>query len=137
MDQNRMKERNCNYINVQRGKLMNYKLVFNKKSIKNPQCGFGNIVASDGDYVEGLLYELLEEKMKFLDKYEGFPRHYDRKEIEIDVENGKINAQVYVATEEWISENLKPSKEYLDHFLAAKDFLSERYYLMLKNITTL
>jgi len=44
---------------------------------------------------------------------------------------------VYIAQPNMIEEGLKPTKEYLAHYLEGKDLLSPEYYGMLKNIETL
>ena len=135
MNQNRMLERGCIFDKVEKAKLKNYILVFNKKSQKDPSITFANVIQKENSIVEGMLYTLDEDKIKLLDKFEGFPKHYNRILLDVETDNGLVNAYVYIAQQEWISNGL-PSKEYLNHLLEGKNFLSENYYNMLKETVT-
>jgi hypothetical protein len=48
-----------------------------------------------------------------------------------------INCVVYVANSSKIDNSLKPEKEYLEHLLKGKYFLSESYFSDLKSVETL
>ena len=130
MNTSRMKERGVNIINLERGVLNDYKLVFNKKSFKDNTIGFANIEESKNNQVEGIIYTILYADIAKLDKFEGFPKHYNRIIMNI---NDK-NCFVYIANKEWISESVKPTKEYIEHLLKGRDYLSEKYYESLKLI---
>lgn len=135
MDKNQMLERKCIFHKSYRAILKDYKLVFNKKSEKIPQITFANIEASKGDIVEGVLYEI--DDIKYLDKYEGYPTHYDRIEIELESNDKKIKAWVYIAQDEWITNLGKPSKEYMYHLLEGREYLSAYYYSKIENYIVL
>ena len=126
MDQNRMIERGVSFYNSESANLHNYVLKFNKYSKK--QGAVANIVYSLGSIVEGILYEI--DNLNLLDKYEGYPNHYNR--MIVDINNKK--AWVYFAQKEYIIEEIKPKKEYLEKLLAGKNYLSEDYYKMLEKL---
>jgi gamma-glutamylcyclotransferase (GGCT)/AIG2-like uncharacterized protein YtfP len=130
----RMLSRKITWTNVYSGTLKDYKLVFNKMSQKNNAVGFANIIPSKGDIVEGVMYELEIDMVKILDKYEGYPKHYNRTLLDIEYKWGEEDAITYIANKEYLREGLKPSKEYMDFILDSKQFLSEKYYNTLKNI---
>ncbi len=131
MDKNQMLERKCIFHKSYRAILKDHKLVFNKKSQKIPQITFANIAISKNDIVEGVLYEI--DDIKCLDKYEGYPNHYDRKEMELESNGEKIKAWVYIAQDEWLTNFGKPTKEYMHHLLEGREYLSADYYSKISN----
>ncbi len=138
MDPERMKKRGIRFSQRRWGVLRGWKLVFNKRASKNPEEGYANIIPWEGEFVEGILYTIPEEDIKILDRYEGFPDHYYRKELWIELKDGtKVKAQVYIAREDKTASGLKPSKEYLSHLLKGCDLLSKEYCERLKRQETL
>ena len=136
MNPERMKGRNINFSSRCFAVLIDYKLVFNKKAIKG-NFTYANIIKSKDDAVEGVLYEFPESEFAILDKYEGYPIHYDKIQITIsDSDGDKINAITYIAQKDKIAEGLLPKEEYLKHLLAGKDILSKKYFDFLKSIRT-
>ena len=88
--------------------------------------------------VEGILYEIRDSDIRKLDRYEGYPNHYDRINITVKLNNGQeVSAVTYVANPDKTCYGLKPSKEYLDHLLAGKDYLSPEYFEKLKATETI
>jgi gamma-glutamylcyclotransferase len=129
LDTKRMIERGVVFTSRQFGILKDYKLVFNKKSSKNNlKEGYANIVKSKGSIVEGGIYEITEESVLLLDKYESFPKHYIREYIDIEASDRTIRCIVYVATTDKVMDDLKPSKEYFSKILEGKDLFTEEYY---------
>lgn len=56
----------------------------------------GNMVGSDTERVWGALYEITEKDRLALDAFEGYPRTYDRKEVDVkDVDGGVHRAMTY------------------------------------------
>jgi len=105
--------------------LQDYKLVMNKKSYKNPSMGFANIIPKQNSIVEGVLYTINRDDIKKLDKFEGYPKHYNKNILKID--NNEI--YVYVANPKWESDvELNVTEKYKNHILKGKQFLSEKYY---------
>ena len=135
---NRMlNERNIKFISRKLAILENYKLVFNKVSKKNCYLGFANIVKSEGDFVEGALYEINDSDINIIGRFEGEPNHYYRENVEVICDEQKIQAVVYIANPVMIRENIKPDKKYLNYLLEGKDILSENYYNNLSLTKTL
>ena len=135
MNQERLKERGVEFENPRSAILRDYILKFNKINSKVENAGYANIEASAGSIVEGILYEVTEDGLKSLDKYEGVGSgDYCRKEVEVFTKDNKPHLAItYIACPEKIRDNLKPTKEYLNHLLKGKNFLSFEYYEKLKN----
>ena len=134
LNEKRMINRGVNFKSKEKGILKGYKLVINKKSQKNPNIGFANIIKDKNSEVEGIIYEVNHSEILKLDKFEGSPKHY-RKEI-IDINNKQCI--VYIANDTWISNiELKTTEEYKNHILEGKEFLSKEYYDKLLEIKTL
>ena len=111
--------------------LPGYQLLFNKKALREnlpKDIGFASIVESPGEAVEGILYDIVDEHLGRLDESERYPDHYDRIEIIIEVEGEDLPCFVYKAQPDKVAFGLKPSRNYLNHILSAKDFLSVQYY---------
>ena len=128
LNTDRMIERGVNFISRKFGILKDYKLVFNKLSSKNPKEGYANIINSKDSVVEGAIYEINNNDILILDRYEGFPKHYYKQVIDIQSNDGMVKCIVYIANGSKVIEGLKPSKDYLDHILKGKDLLTESYY---------
>ena len=111
-----------------RAVLKGYRLEFNKVASRNPQEGYANAVKFEEGIVEGVLYEIPDSDLSRLDRFEGYPDHYDRVMIKVELNDGqKLEAIIYIAQPDRIAGGLKPSRDYLDHLLAARDILSESY----------
>ena len=127
MNSQRMLDRGVNFTNKELGILHGYKMLMNKRSYKNPEMGFANIVPSLDEHVEGILYEISEEDIFKLDRFEGFPKHYNRRHL---IVNGEESI-VYIANPKWVSiGELKVTEEYKNHILEGKKFVSKNYYNM-------
>jgi gamma-glutamylcyclotransferase len=50
----------------------------------------GNILRADSEHVWGALFEITEKDRLSLDAFEGYPRTYDRKEVEVEDAEGNI-----------------------------------------------
>lgn len=137
MNPRRMSERGINIVKPISCSLAGYKLIFNKKA-KDGAFAYANIqISCEDDFVEGILYQLSNEDIKKLDRFEGFPNHYDKKSLSVVCSDGKnVQALTYIANGNMIKNGLKPKKEYLNHLLAGKDYLSEKYYKSLSNTST-
>jgi len=123
----RMIDRCIIFTDMKPAKLYDYELKFNKVS---KQGAVANIVYKQGSVVEGILYDV--QSLELLDKYEGVKSgHYSR--IILKIEN--VDAYVYICeNQQHIQEGLKPNKEYLNHLLEGKNYLSSEYFEKLKNI---
>lgn len=145
---------------IGKGVLKDHELIFNKISSKFENSGFANICYKKNSYVEGIIYEItgdieiVKNSLNKLDKVEGYSptsenNHYTRitKKIELyplignnEISN-KIEAEVFpfiyiCENENFINNNLKPKKEYLNHLLKGEKYLSQEYFNKLKNFST-
>lgn len=126
MDQMRMTKLDKLFTSRTFAKLEGYKLLFNKKAF-NGDFSYANIVLSEKDFVEGVLYECPEDSISNLDGYEGAPYHYTQ--IVVTVKDGNANsieAISYIANPIKVVDGLLPTQEYLNYLLAAEDLLSPR-----------
>jgi gamma-glutamylcyclotransferase (GGCT)/AIG2-like uncharacterized protein YtfP len=125
MNDKRMTERGVNFLSKEKGILKGYRFIINKKSQKNSNIGFANIIRDDNSEVEGIIYEVSEDDILKLDKFEGYPKHYNRDTYII---NNK-KCVIYIANDNWTSVNeLEATEEYKNHILEGKEYLSEQYY---------
>lgn len=119
------------------GKLLNHKLKFHKIS----KDGSGKCDAFEtgdsNDFVLGVVYEIYENTLDTLDSFEGKGYGYDRKEVEITLEDmRKITAVTYYATN--IDDSLLPYDWYLKHVLfgAKENRLEDNYINFIRGISS-
>jgi len=140
MDPNRMKSRGANFTSREHAVLAGYSLHFNKEAqgfSAKPGEGKGNIMPQVGQNVEGALYEIAESGISYLDKCEGFPKHYDKITVTVELDDGtKVDTITYIAKPDKIKNGLKPTREYLSHYLKGKDILTNDYYHKLESWPT-
>lgn len=139
MDSFQLKKRKITILKKVPGSLNGYSLNFNKIATNNPKEGYANIVPDKNEVVEGVLYEIPRSDLPILDRYEGYPEHYDRivEEIRFGFGLQKVKAVIYIAQPTKVRKGLYPSREYLNHLLVAGDFLSKSYYMKLESQKTL
>lgn len=138
ISENRMKnERSVNFKSRKFAVLENYKMLFNKVSKNNVYLGYANIIESVGDIVQGALYEINDVDIKIIDKFEGFPKHYNRIIVDVICEDKRIDAITYVANSNMIRQNIKPDKKYLNYILEGKDLFTNDYYEKILETKTL
>jgi gamma-glutamylcyclotransferase (GGCT)/AIG2-like uncharacterized protein YtfP len=89
--------------------------------------GFANVVQHPGDEVEGALYDVPDELLSRLDELEKSPAHYARIEVTVVTASGKCTCITYSAQPEMVADGLVPSRNYINHILAARDLLSPDY----------
>lgn len=91
------------------GKVRNYRLTF--RGINN---GVANIGIRQGRLVPIVLWEITAECEKALDLYEGYPRLYVKRNIDVVTEEGTVTAMVYVMAKEYEEMPAQPTRCYLD-----------------------
>ncbi len=126
-----MQKKGVEFTSSKRAVLAGYRLLFNKKAMREklpPGIGFANINEDPEGTVEGLLYDIDDAHLGRLDESERYPDHYTRIEVTVETEDGMVLATSYQAQPDKIADGLKPSRNYLNHILAAKDFLSWQYF---------
>lgn len=138
MNPERVAGRQMEFVSHFSGRLDDYRLAFNKRSVKHPGAASANVMQAPGDFVEGVVYELTApEQIEAMDPFEGYPKRYLRHPMTIDCDGGSVLAWVYVATKEYVVEGLRPAKWYLQHLLAGKPYLSDDYYQRLVQVDCL
>lgn len=133
MSVSRMTERGVTPFSITHGILNNYVLKFNKKSSKG-DWSFANIEESEGDTVEGVIYEISESQLEKLDKFEGAPVHYRRERIDVTSGGEKTECIAYIAQKDYIVEGLKPTDDYMKFLVEGALLLSQDYQKMLASI---
>lgn len=126
-----MQRKGVEYASRRRATLEEYRVLFNKKSMREhvpPDVGFANINEHAEGRVEGILYDIRDEHLDRLDRSERYPDHYDRIEVTVQTDAGPQRCFTYQAHPDKIAAGLKPSRNYLNHILAARDFLSWQYF---------
>lgn len=92
------------------GKLKNYKLTF-----RGNAHGVANVEKQVGRSVPIVLWEITEECEKSLDIYEGYPRLYVKRDVEVKTDKDEnVKAFVYVMLMKFEVMPAHPTKYYLD-----------------------
>jgi len=94
-----------------RATLPNYKLVFVGWS-RQWRAGTASIRPFRGEKVLGAIYEISEQCLRRLDRYEGYPDVYDRFKVTVFNEDGEAT-QAITYIKAGRSEETQPSPEYL------------------------
>jgi len=117
------------------GRLHHHKLDFNHKS-KRWGGAVATIEEEEGNEVWGVLWQLSIDDLPKLDKQEGVPKLYRRKEVEVDIEgSGLTKAVTYQLTVPKLDDR-RPSKIYRQVILngAAEHSLPDHYRKKLEDI---
>jgi len=91
--------------------LPNYRLVFGGYS-RQWRGGTANLLSSPGDKVLGGVYDITEQELAKLDKYEGYPTEYTHVTLTVYPDIGGPVEVVAFARPRQVAES-KPSMEYL------------------------
>jgi gamma-glutamylcyclotransferase len=83
------------------GYIANWQLCFNKRSYTNRVNGFANIEPSWESKVYGVIYDISEDDIIKLDKYEGYPRHYQKTTLSVYGTNQTYECITYIANRKW------------------------------------
>lgn len=99
---------------IKRVYLENYRFIYDGHS-SAWQGAVSNIIYSKGNRVWGGLFEITEENLLSLDRYEGYPDYYGRSEVEVKDDNGLgLKAIAYLRCGKAAG---MPSKRYQDTVL--------------------
>ncbi len=118
---------------LKRAYLKHYKFIYDGYSEKWG-CAVANIKKDICGKVWGCLFEITDEDLKELDEYEGYPRIYQREELEVEDDSGYVHkAIVYLRTGQ---KSGKPTEEYMRTVIdGAWDCkLPEKYIVSLRNV---
>ena len=152
MNPERVRERGIRFDHAAGARLEGFALVFDKTSKKHAGMGHANVQRSPGQVVEGVLYWLeTAEEIGKMDRFESTPVNYSREVIHVRVQAAHlpthapvgapaahpasevlITTWTYFANPAVRQSGLLPPRTYLDHLLAGRQFLSDRYYEMLQ-----
>ncbi len=134
-----MERKGVEFTSRRRAVLRGYHLKFNKKSLRDAipdSIGYANINAAPEGIVEGVLYEIIDAHVGILDESERYPDHYNRVLVEVETDIGNHECSAYTAQPDKIADGLVPTRDYLNHILAARDFLSQQYLDVLGDSAT-
>lgn len=106
----RMNERGIKIISMYAAKLFGYSLKFNKKC--DSSC-CANIERDHDGVTYGVLYQLPFFALHELDRFEGYPKHYIRRVVRVEVNKKIAYAETYIANSDYITENCTPNSDYL------------------------
>jgi gamma-glutamylcyclotransferase (GGCT)/AIG2-like uncharacterized protein YtfP len=129
MSHKQIKARCPNNRFIDKGKIENYKFVYDGVSKAWGKRSVANIIECDGDEVEGGIFELTAKDLKNLDEHEGYNAGiYDRRKLRIRANNGdEYDCYVYLRTAEKPG---KPSDKYRQTVIqGAKDCGLEDEYV--------
>jgi gamma-glutamylcyclotransferase (GGCT)/AIG2-like uncharacterized protein YtfP len=92
--------------------LPNYRLQFTVSS--RTEGGTATLKLTHGERVPGAVYEVDAACLRALDKYEGYPREYDRMNVIVFNDFGDaVEAVTYMKTRQWPEG--QPGAEYIRH----------------------
>lgn len=139
MNPERMRSRKIKFQKREWAVLKGWRLEFNKSASRKPDAeGYANIVEDQQEIVEGCLYDISEKDIENLDKYEGYPDHYKKISVNVNLKSSEeVEAITYIAQQNKVRDGLKPCKNYLSHLLKGCDLLSKEYCERLKKWETL
>lgn len=86
--------------------LEDYELTFDKR-------GYANIIAQTGRQVWGVTWQIDQNCLRALDRYEGYPRMYGRQAVQINLGPQTITAMVYIEPAD--QSGGQPSRAYMDN----------------------
>ena len=129
MNPARMRSRGLVFSEAMAGRLEGYALCFDKRAHDRPGRSYANIRYQRDGVVEGVLYRLAhEDEIWKMDRFEGTPIFYSRERMPVMTAQGVQPAWVYVANPAMREEGLWPTRSYLEHLLAGREFLSRAYW---------
>ena len=151
MNPDRVRERGIRFEHAAGARLRDFALVFDKTSRQHAGLGHANVRPAPGQVVEGVLYWLeTAEEIGKMDRFESTPVNYSREVIHVRVHHEHlpmdpalaplpgsgdevlITTWTYFANPAVRRPGLLPPRGYLEHLLAGRPYLSERYYQMLE-----
>jgi cation transport regulator ChaC len=98
--------------------LKHYRLAFNKRSGASGVAA--NIMPQDGQIVWGVAYLCSAEALSKMDSWEGVASgHYRRANVQVQTgDGGTLNAIAYIAEDKYVTEESRPSDEYLQKIIS-------------------
>ena len=93
------------------------KLVFHKRSDDGSGKADAAFTAVPTDRLWGVVYRLRREDKSVLDQYEFLGIGYNQEKVNVVLEEGSLEAWIYVARREAIDPSLRPYSWYLDYII--------------------
>lgn len=97
---------------IGRAILKNYKLIYDGYG-PHRHGAVANILPQVGELVWGGLFELSQNDLNNLDKFEGYPNIYNRKEVSVENDRNDIIEKVFIYYKKSEAQGI-PSQEYQD-----------------------
>lgn len=120
------------------GRLDGWRLTFNKRRLKFPGSGAGNIVAVTNGVVHGTLNALPGAGFRILDCCEGVASgDYERRTVAVVRADTGITVEAITYVALLTGQGLRPTRAYLGHLLAGRDLLPGDYWEWLRATPTL
>lgn len=115
------------------GALVEFRLAFTAYS-GGWGAGVADILACPGSRVWGLVFNLTDEDLESLDRFEGYPEQYDRFVAQIDTDKGIMDSWVYAVKRK--QSFVAPSRRYLDVIrqAAVRHAFPDEYVRMLDEV---
>lgn len=93
-----------------KGELDGWRLIINRR-------GYANIIPDKNSKVFGLILNLSPSCLLSLDKYEGYPNVYNRKQLPVKTQDASVDSWVYV--DEKATTQGRPYNKYLERIIIA------------------
>ncbi|CQR74974.1 AIG2-like family protein [Sporomusa ovata DSM 2662] len=94
---------------IGKGELHDYKLTFRGK-----QAGVANVERSNNDSVPIVLWEITKDCERDLDRYEGYPKLYEKELVTVQTDAGQKIAMIYVMAKQYEDMPSLPSEYYFE-----------------------
>ncbi|XP_060065807.1 uncharacterized protein LOC132546127 [Ylistrum balloti] len=131
------------------GLLFGFQLVFNKKGADLEAGGFANIEFNPYSSVEGCVYPITQDELLLLDKYVGYPQHYEHLVTPLWLMNSNedpneygvaqycVPALTFIAQDRWIEKEEKLDfSGSLSECIRSSDMVTPGYHDHLANLAT-
>lgn len=119
-----MRERGTMFFTRERAILRGFRVVFN--IWKDDGFGYANIIPYEESTVHGALYVCKKGSLAKLDEHEA--GRLGRVKVQVEKESGEVvEAIAYQAYEEYVTNGLKPSDNYLNEILEGEDIIPKEY----------
>ena len=101
-----------------RARLNGYRFAFNRRSVRTG-TGVANIIVDPSSSVWGVVYEITDECLAVLDQKEGYPWAYDRKDVEVELDDSTTCCALTYVVSHPEAEDVAPSHAYIGGIVAA------------------
>ncbi len=117
MSTKRLSEREVEFVDIQRGELAGYQLIFNKEGIRNDVKANLRYVGNDVA-CPFVAYALKSGQIDKLDRCERIPCHYVRLGMPFTTQEGEtFLGYIYLAHPEKLTDEKIPAEDYLQHII--------------------